>query len=237
MGLRTTESEWATPRAALFDLDGTLINSEPRSVAVWARVLQDRGVEPDEALLRKFMGRRGEDVINELAHLFPGESVEDIFADRWRYGQDPDLPPVEQLPESVAFLKYLHAQGVPFALVTSAGRQWAESTLEWLGVRDMFRGIISADDVTVGKPHPEGYLSGAELVGYGPEHIVVFEDTPAGIMAGRNAGMRVVGVTTTHPPQALAHAHLVVEHLGQVGWPQLVLRDPEPPQTALAGQG
>ena len=125
MGLRTTESEWATPRAALFDLDGTLINSEPRSVAVWARVLQDRGVEPDEALLRKFMGRRGEDVINELAHLFPGESVEDIFADRWRYGQDPDLPPVEQLPESVAFLKYLHAQGVPFALVTSAGRQFS----------------------------------------------------------------------------------------------------------------
>src|SRR5690606_42155676 len=46
------------------------------------------------------LGRRGEDVINELAHLFPGESVEDIFADRWRYGQDPDLPPVEQLPES-----------------------------------------------------------------------------------------------------------------------------------------
>ncbi|KUP95504.1 HAD family hydrolase [Thermobifida cellulosilytica] len=234
MGVRTGRPE---PRAALFDLDGTLVNSEPRSVAVWARVLRARGVEPDEALLRRFMGRRGKDVIAEFSHLFPGETPQDVFADVWRYGQDPDLPPVQHLPESVAFLHHLHARGVPFALVTSAGRRWAESALEQMGVRGMFRGLITADDVTVGKPHPEGYLGGAELLGHRPEHVVVFEDTPAGVAAGRSAGMRVVGVTTTHPPQALSQADLVVDHLTQVAWPQLVLRDSGQDRSALAGQG
>ncbi len=236
MGVRQAGTGGTPPRAALFDLDGTLINSEPRSVAVWAKVLRARGVEPDEALRRRFMGRRGRDVVTELSHLFPGESLDDIFADLWRYGQDPDLPQVEQLPQSVAFLHHLHSQGVPFALVTSAGPHWAESTLEALGVRAMFRGLVTADDVTAGKPHPEGYLNGARILGHDPEHIVVFEDTPAGIEAGRSAGMRVVGITTTHPPQALARADLVVDHLTQVAWPQLVLRDPDAPRSTLAGQ-
>ncbi|MEY9215365.1 HAD family phosphatase [Thermobifida halotolerans] len=237
MGLRETDTEFVPPRAALFDLDGTLINSEPRSAAVWARLLRARGITPDEALLRRFMGRRGGDVVAELPHLFPGESLEQIFDELWRHGQDPDLPQVAPLPESVAFLHHLHSQGVPFALVTSAGREWAESALEWLGVRGMFRGLVTAGDVTVGKPHPQGYLGGAEILGHEPEHIVVFEDTPAGIMAGRGAGMRVVGITTTHPPEALTQADLVVEHLTQVAWPRLSLRDPEPPRSSFAGRG
>ncbi|WP_208113170.1 HAD family hydrolase [Actinorugispora endophytica] len=214
----------APPRAALFDLDGTLINSEPRSVAVWSKLLSARGVPHDGTLLRAFMGRRGPDVLAERPDLFPGVSFDQLVAEMRVHMMDPDIPPVEQLPESVAFLHRLHARGVPFALVTSAGRDWAEIALDQLGVLGMFAGLVTAGDVTVGKPDPEGYLSGAGILGHDPEHIVVFEDTPAGVRAGKSAGMRVVGITTTHPADELTRADLVVDHLTEVDWPHVPRR-------------
>ncbi|WP_285761215.1 HAD family hydrolase [Nocardiopsis ansamitocini] len=212
------------PRAALFDLDGTLINSEPRSMAVWSRLLTAYGVPHDDQVLHGFMGRRGVDVLAEQPHLFPGLSLAELRGEIRRHGEAPGLPDVEHLPESVAFLRVLHAEGVPFGLVTSAGRDWAELALEQLGVRELFRGLVTADDVTEGKPHPQGYLDGARILGYAPEHIVVFEDTPAGILAGKSAGMRVVGITTTHARSVLGQADLVVDHLTEVDWPRLAAR-------------
>ncbi|MGI5118858.1 HAD family hydrolase [Marinactinospora thermotolerans] len=209
------------PRAALFDLDGTLINSEPRSVAVWAKLLDAHNVDYDETTLRRFMGRRGKDVLSEYPDLLPGVTLDVLIDELQIYGSAPDLPPVEHLPESVSFLRRLHAEGVPFALVTSAGREWAETALTQLGVRELFKGLVTAGDVTEGKPDPQGYLRGAEILGYAPEHIVVFEDTPAGIQAGRRAGMRVVAITTTHARELLDGADRIVDHLTEVDWPRL----------------
>ncbi|GAA4893100.1 HAD family hydrolase [Streptomonospora salina] len=207
------------PRAALFDLDGTLINSEPRSLQVWSRLLDMHNVAYDESTLHRFMGRRGADVLNEDPHLFPGVTWDVLLAELQMIQADPDLPPSEELPRSVAFLHRLHAQGVPFGLVTSAGRGWADIALERMGVLAMFRGLVTAADVAEGKPDPEGYLGGARLLGEDPARVVVFEDTPAGIEAGRRAGMRVVAITTTHGPAALSRADLVVDHLTEVDWP------------------
>jgi sugar-phosphatase len=212
------------PRAALFDLDGTLINSEPRSLATWARLLDAHNVPYDEATLHRFMGRRGADVLSEDPALFPGVTWDVLLAELQQIGSSPDLPPVRDLPESVAFVRRLHAEGVPFALVTSAGRDWAELALERLGVAELFKGLVTAADVAVGKPDPRGYLMGADILGYAPEHIVVFEDTPAGIQAGKTAGMRVVGITTTHDRTKLGEADLVVDHLTEVDWPRLTVR-------------
>jgi sugar-phosphatase len=212
------------PRAALFDLDGTLINSEPRSLATWARLLDAHNVPYDEATLHRFMGRRGADVLSEDPALFPGVTWDVLLAELQQIGSSPDLPPVRDLPESVAFVRRLHAEGVPFALVTSAGRDWAELALERLGVAELFKGLVTAADVAVGKPDPRGYLMGADILGYAPEHIVVFEDTPAGIQAGKTAGMRVVGITTTHDRTRLGEADLVVDHLTEVDWPRLTVR-------------
>ncbi|MFD0775763.1 HAD family hydrolase [Streptomonospora algeriensis] len=209
------------PRAALFDLDGTLINSEPRSMEVWARLLDMHNVPYDESTLHRFMGRRGADVLNEDPHLFPGVTWDVLLAELQMIQADPDLPSSQELPESVAFLHRLHAEGVPFGLVTSAGRGWAHVALERLGVLPMFRGLVTAADVTEGKPDPQGYLGGARILGEDPARVVVFEDTPAGIEAGRRAGMRVVAITTTHEPAVLSRADLVVDHLTEVDWPRI----------------
>ncbi|MDT0301620.1 HAD family hydrolase [Streptomonospora wellingtoniae] len=212
------------PRAALFDLDGTLINSEPRSMQVWSRLLDMHNVPHDESTLHRFMGRRGADVLNEDPHLFPGVTWDVLLAELQMIQASPDLPDSQVLPESVRFLYRLHADGVPFGLVTSAGRGWARIALDRLGVLPMFRGLVTATDVAEGKPAPEGYLSGARLLGEDPARIVVFEDTPAGIEAGRRAGMRVVGITTTHESAVLDEADLVVDHLTEVDWPRIARR-------------
>ncbi|QBI52761.1 HAD family hydrolase [Streptomonospora litoralis] len=212
------------PRAALFDLDGTLINSEPRSMEVWSRLLDMHNVPYDEGTLHRFMGRRGADVLDEDPHLFPGVTWDVLLAELQMIQEDPDLPASQELPESVAFLHRLHALDVPFGLVTSAGRGWAHTALERLGVLPMFRCLITAADVAEGKPDPEGYLSAARMLGEDPARIVVFEDTPAGIEAGLRAGMRVVAITTTHEPAVLRKADLVVDRLTEVDWPRLVRR-------------
>ncbi|MFC3994932.1 HAD family hydrolase [Nocardiopsis sediminis] len=212
------------PRAALFDLDGTLINSEPRSMATWSRLLDAHGIPHDDTVLHRFMGRRGADVLAEDPSLFPGVTWDVLVAEIQEIGRHPDLPPVLDLPESATFLRRLHAEGTPFGLVTSAGRAWAELSLTRLGVDALFKGLVTAGDVVHGKPHPQGYLAGADLLGIAPEHIVVFEDTPAGIEAGKAAGMRVVAITTTHDKAKLSGADLVVDHLTEVDWPRLALR-------------
>ncbi|GAB3448216.1 hexitol phosphatase HxpA [Streptomonospora sediminis] len=209
------------PAAALFDLDGTLINSEPRSMEVWSRLLHMHNIPHDRSTLHRFMGRRGADVLNEDPDLFPGVTWDVLVAELQLIQASPDLPDSQELPESVAFLHRLHAQGVPFGLVTSAGRQWARIALERLGVLAMFRCLVTAGDVAEGKPHPQGYLMGARNLGSDPAHTVVFEDTPAGIEAGRRAGMHTVAITTTHEPAVLRNADLVVDHLTEVDWPRI----------------
>ena len=122
-----------TDTAALFDLDGTLVDSEPHSFAAWTRLFQAHGAPHDEALIRGFMGRRGADVLPTLLHLFPGSSSEALMAEVLGYLRSADLPPVEPLPGAVRLIRRVAAAGAPLALVTSGGREYAEETLVELG--------------------------------------------------------------------------------------------------------
>ncbi len=228
-----TTADGSAASAALFDLDGTLIDSEPRSTETWRRLFAEHGLVFDAATASRFMGRRGADVLAEDPDLLPNTSWEELVVQLAEIGRSTDLPQSRHLPKSVAFLRQLYAQGVAIGLVTSAGRMWAESALADLGISEMFTGLVTAGDVARGKPDPQGYLAGADLLGHPPARTVVFEDTPAGLLAGRHAGMRVVAVTTTHPRAALQHADLVVDDLTEVDWPRLgsrAVRDGREPQ-------
>jgi sugar-phosphatase len=76
--------------------------------------------------------------------------------------------------------------------------------------------MVTADDVAHGKPHPEPYLKGAELLGFDPADCLVIEDAPAGIQAARAGGMKVIGITSTYAAHALQHANAVIGKLGQI---------------------
>jgi HAD superfamily hydrolase (TIGR01509 family) len=206
-------------RAVVFDLDGTLVDSEPRSRAAWRRVFEARGAAPDEALIRSFVGRRGRDVLSLLADRLPGLDPDALMAEAAAHANAPGQPPTEPMPGAVELVREIHHHGLPLGLVTSAGRRYAEAMLVRLGVRDLFGVIVAAEDVVVGKPDPEGYARACRVLGVPPAACVAFEDAPAGIAAVKAAGMYCVAVATTHEPGDLRAADWIVPGLAAVTWP------------------
>ncbi|NKZ07925.1 HAD family hydrolase [Actinomadura latina] len=202
--------------AAVFDLDGTLIDTEPRNRVMWSRLFDAHGVPRDDALIASFAGRRGPEVLRDLAHLFPGRTVEELFEQVISYESLPGMPAAVPVPGAVALVRSLAGAGVPLAVVTSGQRPYAERLLDELGVRDLLDLVVTGGDVVTGKPHPEGYLAAARDLDVPPAEAIGFEDAPAGVAAVKSAGMTCVGVITTQPAVALARADHVVADFQEV---------------------
>ena len=135
------------------------------------------------------------------------------------YFHGPDQPPLEPMPGAVRLVRSIAAAGVPLGLVTSAGRRYAEESLVDLGVRELFTVVVTAEDVTAGKPDPEGYRAACRALGVAPAACVVFEDAPAGVAAAKAAGAYCVAVATSHDAAELSAADRVVPGLTVVSWP------------------
>ncbi|MCP2169756.1 HAD family hydrolase [Goodfellowiella coeruleoviolacea] len=210
-----TTSEAAVFEAALFDLDGTLVDTEPRSQAAWQRLFDVHGVPHEPGLVASFAGRPGKVVLAENLHRFgPGHTVAELFTEALSYA----TAPAEPVAGAVELVRSLHERGVPIGVVTSGTRDYAHAELDTLGLRPLFDVVITAEDVTAGKPDPEGYLAGCRALGVAPGRTVVFEDAPAGVAAAKAAGAFCVALTTTQPASALASADLVVADLSEVDW-------------------
>jgi sugar-phosphatase len=184
-----------TCRAILFDLDGVLADSRRVVEGVWKVWAAEKGIDP-APFLAIAHGRRTSEILRAVApHL--DIAAETAWLDRMEeFGTD-GLVPIPGAPE---FVRSLPPDR--WGIVTSGHRECAEFRLRHVGI-PFPRVFITGDMVKRGKPDPEGYLTGAERLGVSPRDIVVFEDAPPGIAAARAAGMRVVGVLTTHPAEAL----------------------------------
>lgn len=195
--------------AFLLDLDGTLVDSEPLHRASYEAWFAHRGWElPDLAV---FTGRRAQDVFAVEPGPWSGEDPDDLA--RQVVSFIPDEPP---LPVAGArdLLVGARASGVPLAIVTSAGPDWVERSLEALDLPpDGVDLVVTARDVVDGKPHPAGYALACERLGVEAAAAVAAEDSPAGVRAALGAGVRrVVGVSTTHRAAELEDAGAVEVH-------------------------
>ena len=209
-------------RAAVFDLDGTIADSEPRSRQALRWLFEYYRVPHDDALLGRFVGRRGREVFAELGHLFPGRDPAQLAAEAAARFHTPGQPPIGALPGAVELAGEIHRLGDPLALVTSASRDHAVPVLDRLGLLGLFTVIVAGDDVTSGKPDPEGYRRASDELGVAPSRCVAFEDSPAGLAAARSAGLYCVAVATTHPRSELGDADQIVSDLSEVTWPVVV---------------
>ncbi|GAA2223349.1 HAD family hydrolase [Streptomyces nogalater] len=192
--------------ALLFDNDGTLVSSLDSVERCWSRWAGEYGITAEEFGRVELHGRPAVEIVADLlpAHLVP-EAVA-----RVEQLEVEDVPNggVRLLPGTRDFLDALPADR--WAVVTSATRRLAEARLGAVGIAP--KALVSADDVTRGKPDPEPYLLAARQLGADPAHCVVFEDAPAGLRAGRAAGMTTVALATTHRAADL-DADLVVDDL------------------------
>ncbi|MEU5214180.1 HAD-IA family hydrolase [Streptomyces sp. NPDC020742] len=196
-----------TADALLFDNDGTLISSMESVTRCWTRWAGEYGITAADFARIALHGRPAADIV---ADLLPAARVPEALA-RIERLEIEDAGGVVPLPGTHALLEQLPVER--WAVVTSATRRLAEARLEGAGI--LAKTLISADDISRGKPDPEPFLLAAARLGVDPARCVVVEDAPVGLAAGRAAGMVTVALTTTHRPDELT-ADAVVTDLSAV---------------------
>ena len=189
-----------TPIAALFDFDGVIMDTEPQYTLFWDAI-----------------GKVYYPEIENFGHHIKGQSLKELYKNY--FGETEGLQDFitqkllefegqmhfEYIDGVVAFMKELREKGVRLAIVTSSNdAKMANAYREHPELKSMVDAIITADRVTHSKPHPECFLLGAETLDVPVENCIVFEDSFHGIEAGNRAGMKVIGLATTNPAEAIA---------------------------------
>ena len=211
-------------KAVLFDFDGVIVNSEPLHFHAFHEVLAEEGIElTEEEYYRELLGF---DDRGAFKHLF----------DKHHRPLDPKTflrvmtRKSEVMMELIHGRKYQALPGVeefvrglwrnyPLAICSGALREEIEAMLEGIHLRDCFKVIVAAEDVTLGKPDPQGYLLTTKLLSVHakmpltPAECLIVEDAPTVIRSVRAVGFKVLGVATSYPLEKLADAHYAVKSL------------------------
>src|ERR1035438_5748153 len=184
-------------RAVLWDMDGTLIDSEELHWISWRNTMANEDITISREQFLSSFGQRNDSIIPRwLGAASTSERIERIGnAKEEMYRDLVRKDGVSPLPGVTNWLHRLHSQGWFQAIASSAPRANVEAVLEALAAGNFFQSIISAEDVHRGKPDPEVYLTAAARVGALPSRCIVVEDAEAGIEGARNAGMRSIGVS------------------------------------------
>jgi beta-phosphoglucomutase family hydrolase len=200
-------------KAVLWDLDGVLVDSAPFHFQAWRELLASLGRELGEADFRRTFGLRNDAILRDLVGDLAPAEVERLAARKEELFRRAALGNIVPLPGALALLRLLHERGFKLALVSSTPHGNIDLILGSLGVEAAFDVIVGEEDVSQGKPDPEGFLLAAKRLRAPPEECVVIEDAPVGVEAAKRGGMRCVGVSRDRPREALAKADLVVETL------------------------
>ena len=209
---------------AIFDWDGVIIDSAKLHEESWRQLARELGkrIAPD-SFVRGF-GMKSGQIIEKIHHWAsePKEIAE--LADRKEaiYRELVTKGAIAPLPGVVEWLHQLHEAAVPCAVASSTPRANIEAVLARIGLDKAFRAIVAAEDVLHGKPNPEVFLKAAERLKIAPKNCVVFEDAYVGIEAAHAAGMKVVAVATTHSPEELEAADIVVRRLDELSIKKVV---------------
>lgn len=194
--------------AILFDLDGVLVDSTGSVDRQWRRWAEDNGIDP-QRVVEIAHGVRTIEIVRRLApHL--DATTETLMLEK---READDQEGVSVMPGAAELLASI-PQG-RWCVVTSGTRYLATARLK-LGNLPIPTVLVSADDVSKGKPDPEPYLMGAKLLGINQGEGLVIEDAPAGIRAAHAGGMKAVGITSTYPASGLQEADAVITKLRQI---------------------
>ena len=200
--------------AVLFDLDGVLIDSMPHHVRAWQEVFREFGVELPSETLRRSEGEKAKITIKKLAQKhglhFNDEQLEELVEKKrriYRKNAGRGLRPL-----ALQAVEACRQRGIKTAIVTGSVRPNLEWTLS-AEERDLFDVIITAEQCSSSKPHPEPFLKAAQRLGIEPDRCLVIENAPLGIQSARAAGMTCIAITTTLPADALADADKIIPDL------------------------
>lgn len=206
------------PVAAVFDMDGTLVDNNPFHIKAWQAFYQKRG---RELLLDEYKKNINGRVANDIfPYIFQREiepdEIELLSNEKeslYRELYKPHIKPIEGL---VPFLEELQHAGLPMAIATSGLPVNIDFLFEHLIIKHYFQSIIDATQITKGKPDPEIFLKAAQRIDADPQSCVAFEDSVSGIAAAKAAGMKVVALTTMQQREFIQQADLIIDDYTQI---------------------
>ena len=194
-------------KAVIFDFDGVIINTSEISFKIWNKLFNEAGIDfsmddyrkfqgtKSEYKIRKILEREGkpdENLVKELTK--KRETIKNAFFENISREQLEN----DSIPGVIDFLNDLKGRNMIVALNTSSGKQIVLTILDKLSIRKHFNAITFAEDVKNSKPDPESYVITSEKIKIPPENCLVFEDAVSGIIAAKNAGMKVIAVNTNN---------------------------------------
>jgi beta-phosphoglucomutase family hydrolase len=204
-------------KAVIWDMDGVIADTAPYHLNAWQEVFGKRGVKFTEEDFKRNFGRRNDTIVRATLGEEISQSEVDAIARekeetfRSRAGQK-----IKTFPGVVELLQSLRKQGFKLAIASSTPIENIRLITGSLGIDNRFQSIVTGQDVTEGKPSPQGFLLAAQRLGVEPRNCIVIEDAVAGVAAAKRAGMRCLAITNTHPRQSLKQADLIVDTLEAV---------------------
>ena len=193
-------------RALLFDLDGTLAETDSVHLPTWVDVLRPYGIEVDEAFYREnISGRSTGEIVRELLPDLSREEGREI-GDAKEANFRERAGELEPLPGLLDFLEEARERGLKTALVTNAPEENVEAILLALELGEYFDEVVLSDEVGQVKPDPAPYRAALDRLGLSPEEAVAFEDSTSGISSAFGAGVPTVGIASTQDPETLLRA-------------------------------
>ena len=202
-------------KAFLFDLNGTMIDDMQFHLKAWYHILNDDlGANLGWEETKSHMyGKNSELLIRIFGEdRFTTEEMDHLSLEKEKRYQQEYKPHLQLIPGLQQFLEEAYAMNIPMAIGSAAIMFNIDFVLDNLNIRKYFKTIVSADDVTISKPHPETYLKCAQLLGVDAANCLVFEDAPKGVEAAKNAGMPSVVLTTMHEKEEFAAYNNIIRY-------------------------
>jgi len=214
-------------KAAIFDLDGTLIDNNSYHLQSWIQYLKKQNREISEAEYKANVnGRTNKDVIEYIYQRKMEDAEAMVYAQEkeaiYRELYKPHIAPVAGL---LVLLQKLRALNIPMAIATSGIQVNIDFMFQNIPIRHYFDVIVNSSHITKGKPDPEIYIKAAQLLNVAPENCLVFEDAVVGINSAKAAGMKVIGVLTTHKAEELSGADALIKDYTELVQPENRFKD------------
>ncbi|MFE4106011.1 HAD family hydrolase [Almyronema epifaneia] len=191
-------------QAILFDLDGTLADTDPIHFRIWQQLLRSHQIEIDATSYQQHIsGRLNADIMADLLPHLAAEAQVQFAVDKEARFRELAVNELRPLAGLLPLLAWIEQQGLKTAVVTNAPRQNAAFMLETLNLTQRFRTVILAGELPKGKPDPLPYQEAMRQLQVQPAQTLAFEDSPSGLRSAVAAQVTTVGMATTHTPESL----------------------------------